>query len=93
MIAQEKEREHLSIIHSFNKWSVNLFLMPGTKRHRSIVTGNLVHKLEELTQVGVTDMFKDDLTRGLWEAKNRYAHPKASPTAPMLSVPAPESNF
>lgn len=49
VIAQGNEREPLSIIHSFNKWSVN-FPMPGTERHCSIVTSNLVHKLEELTQ-------------------------------------------
>lgn len=94
VIAQGKEREPLSIIHSLNKRSVNFFPMPGTERHCSIGTSNLVHKLEELTQVGVTDVFKDDLTRGLWEAKkeSRYARPKASLTAPMLSVPAPKSN-
>lgn len=42
----------------------------------------------------VTDVFKDDLTGGLWEAKkeSRYTRPKASPTVPLFSVPAPKLN-
>lgn len=54
-----KKEEPLSIIHSFNKWSVNFFPMPGTESHCSMVTSNLAHKLEGLTQVGVTDVSTD----------------------------------